>query len=177
MEQNSNKEWYVKDAGSSQMNRDDDSLFRAINLIIAKEGTFRTDENWVHRAIDPLVDAGILIREGSVISVGNNFEPTLVDIATTDQRFQESVIAYRSLVTKKAEEYGVIDAGLYDKLSEINSTDEKIVFLCSALADASGKLMVALQKADMLESKLKEMDLSLSVLESISYDDDENSDS
>jgi len=177
MEQNQNKEWHVTEAGANQINRDDDSLLRAINLIIAKEGSFRTDEQWVHRAVDPLVEAGVLVREGSVISVGSNFEPTLVNIAKVDQRFQESVISYRSLVTKKAEEYGVIDAGLYDKLSEISSTDEKIVFLCSALADASGKLMVALQKADMLESKLKEMDLSLSVLESISYDDDENPDS
>ena len=177
MEQNQNKEWHVTEAGANQINRDDDSLLRAINLIIAKEGSFRTDEQWVHRAVDPLVEAGVLVREGSVISVGSNFEPTLVNIAKVDQRFQESVISYRSLVTKKAEEYGVIDAGLHDKLSEISSTDEKIVFLCSALADASGKLMVALQKADMLESKLKEMDLSLSVLESISYDDDENPDS
>tara|TARA_R100000742_G_C4244962_1_gene64020 strand:+ start:106 stop:639 length:534 start_codon:yes stop_codon:yes gene_type:complete len=177
MEQNKNKAWHVKEAGANQMSRDDDSLLRAVNLIIAKEGTFRTDEQWVHRAVDPLVDAGVLIREGPSISVGNNFEPTLVGIAEVDQRFQESVISYRSLVAKKAEEYGVIDASLYDKLSEIDSTDEKIVFLCSALAKASGKLMVALEKANMLESKLKEMDLSLSVLESISYDDDENSDS
>jgi len=177
MEQNKNKAWHVKEAGANQMSRDDDSLLRAVNLIIAKEGTFRTDEQWVHRAIDPLVDAGVLIREGPSISVGNNFEPTLVGIADVDQRFQESVISYRSLVAKKAEEYGVVDASLYDKLSEIDSTDEKIVFLCSALAEASGKLMVALEKANMLESKLKEMDLSLSVLESISYDDDENPDS
>jgi len=177
MKQNENKAWHVKEAGANQMNRDDASLLRAVNLIIAKEGTFRTDENWVHRAVDPLVEAGVLIRDGSTISVGSNFEPTLVGIAEVDQRFQESVISYRSLVAKKAEEYGVIDAGLYDKLSEIESTDEKIVFLCSALAEASGKLMIALEKANMLESKLKEMDLSLSILESISYDDDENPDS
>tara|TARA_R100000742_G_C4274210_1_gene94097 strand:+ start:888 stop:1421 length:534 start_codon:yes stop_codon:yes gene_type:complete len=177
MEQNSNKEWHVKDAGSSQMDRDDDSLLRAINLIIAKEGTFRTDENWVHRAVDPLVEAGILVREGSVISVGDNFEPTLVDIATVDQRFQESLTSYRALVTRQAESYGVIDTDIYDKLASLSSTEEKIIFLCGTLAETSGKLNVALEKANILESKLKEMDLSLSVLESISYDDDENPDS
>jgi len=51
------------------------------------------------------------------------------------------------------------------------------MFLCGTLAETSGKLKVALEKADLLESKLKEVDLSLTILESISYDEDENTDS
>lgn len=177
MEQNHNKEWHTTEATDTQMRVDDESLLRAVNLIVAKEGSFRTDESWVHLAVEPLVSTGALRREGSVISVGNDFEKSLVAIAEVDARYQETLLSYRSLVSRKASEYGVIDTDIYDKLASIESTDEKIMFLCGTLAETSGKLKVALEKADLLESKLKEVDLSLTILESISYDEDENTDS
>ena len=71
-------------------------------------------------------------------------------------------------------EYALTDFEVYDKIKEIKGTDERILYLCSALSDAIGKLDAALEKTSKLESQLQEMDFTLSLLESMS---DENPDS
>ena len=67
-----------------------------------------------------------------------------------------------------------MDFEVYDKLKEIKGTDERILYLCSTLSETMAKLDAALETTSKLESKLREMDFSLSVLESQS---DENTDS
>ncbi len=151
----------------------DDSLPRVLELIISRKGSFRTDENWVHRAADALVEAGVLVRDGSFISIGSNFEDTLIDLAKNDSRFGESVVQYRKLMQERQAEYNLIDLEVYDKLKEIKGTDERILYLCSTLSETMAKLDAALSKSMKLEAKLEEMDFSLSVLESQT---DENTD-
>ena len=59
-------------------------------------------------------------------------------------------------------------------MQSISSTDEKILYLTSVLSDAYGKLSLAIEKTQSLEAKLAEMDLSLSVMESITFNEDSN---
>ena len=176
MEQNSNKAWQVTEAAGSQMPKVDDSLARVLELIVARKGSFRTDERWIHIAAEPLVKNGTLIREGSFLSIGKDFEDTLLDLAKTDDRFSKSLLDYRKLMHDRQDKYSLVDFEVYDQLKEIKGTDERILYLCSALSEAMGKLDAALQTTSELEAKLKEMDFSLSVLESMG-DEDENTDS
>tara|TARA_B100000287_G_C20373051_1_gene678514 strand:+ start:125 stop:649 length:525 start_codon:yes stop_codon:yes gene_type:complete len=174
MEQNANKAWEVSEAAASQMRKLDDSLPRVLELIISRKGSFRTDEKWVHLAVEPLVKDGTLIREGSFLSIGKDFEDRLLSLAKNDNRYSESLLSYRKLMQDRQNEYALTDFEVYDKIKEIKGTDERILYLCSALSDAIGKLDAALEKTSKLESQLQEMDFTLSLLESMS---DENPDS
>ena len=58
-----------------------------------------------------------------------------------------------------------------DKISHMPNTDEKIIYLTSVLADAYGKLEKALEKTAKLEATLRELDISLSVVESMTFDE------
>ena len=176
MEQNSNKAWEVTEATASQVRRVDDSLPRVLELIVARNGSFRTDEKWIHLAAEPLIKDGTLIREGSFLIIGKDFEDRLLDLAKSDDRFSKSLVDYRKLMHDRQNQYALTDFEVYDKLKEIKGTDERILYLCSALSEAMGKLDAALQTTSELEAKLKEMDFSLSVLESMG-DEDENTDS
>lgn len=145
---------------------------RAIDLLIAKDGVFRTDERWVHDALKPLVDEGVVTQDGSTISIGNNFETYLLNSCEHYPEFSDSLIGYRSLVQQKIEEYDVVDSAVMDRLQTISSTDEKIVYLTSVISDTFGKLSKAIEKTQALEAKLAEMDVSLSVMESITFNED-----
>jgi len=176
MEQNRNKAWQVTEATGSQMHKVDDSLPRVLELIVARKGSFRTDEKWIHLAAEPLIKDGTLIREGSFLTIGKDFEDRLLDLAKSDDRFSKSLVDYRKLMHDRQNQYALTDFEVYDKLKEIKGTDERILYLCSALSEAMGKLDAALKTTSELEAKLKEMDFSLSVLESMG-DEDENTDS
>ena len=119
MEQNSNKAWQVTEAAGSQMSKVDDSLARVLELIVARKGSFRTDERWIHIAAEPLVKNGTLIREGSFLSIGKDFEDTLLDLAKTDDRFSKSLLDYRKLMHDRQNKYSLVDFEVYDQLKEI----------------------------------------------------------
>jgi len=174
MEQNKNKVWRVTEATASQMRSIDDSLPRVLELIVSRKGSFRTDERWIHTAAEPLIQEGTLIREGSFLSIGKDFEDRLLDLAKNDDRFNQSLLDYRKLMKERQDNYSLVDFEVYDKLKEIKGTDERILYLCSTLSETMAKLDAALETTSKLESKLREMDFSLSVLESQS---DENTDS
>ena len=176
MEQNRNKAWQVTEATGSQMHKVDDSLPRVLELIVARNGSLRTDEKWVHLAADPLVKDGTLVREGSFLSIGKDFEQTLLDLSKGDERYGKSLVEYRKLMNDRQNEYALVDFEIYDNLKNIKGTDERILYLCSTLSETMAKLDAALETTSKLEAKLKEMDFSLSVLESIG-DEDENTDS
>jgi len=176
MEQNRNKSWQVSEATANQVRKVDDSLPRVLELIVARNGSFRTDEKWIHLAAEPLIEDGTLIREGSFLIIGKDFEDRLLDLAKSDDRFSKSLVDYRKLMHDRQNQYALTDFEVYDKLKEIKGTDERILYLCSALSEAMGKLDAALKTTSELEAKLKEMDFSLSVLESMG-DEDENTDS
>ena len=176
MEQNKNKAWQVTEATASQMRSIDDSLPRVLELIVSRKGSFRTDERWIHTAAEPLIQEGTLIREGSFISIGKDFEDSLLELAKNDDRFNQSLLDYRKLMKERQDNYALVDFEIYDKLKEIKGTDERILYLCSTLSETMAKLDAALETTSQLESKLKEMDFSLSVLESMG-DEDENTDS
>ena len=147
---------------------------RAIDLLISKDGVFRTDERWVHDALRPLADEGVVTQDGSTISIGSNFETYLLNSCENYPEFSESLIGYRSLVQQKIEEYDVVDSDVMNKLQSIASTDEKLVYLTSVISETFGKLSKAIETTQALEAKLAEMDMSLSVMESITFDEDSN---
>ena len=147
---------------------------RAIDLLISKDGVFRTDERWVHDALRPLADEGVVTQDGSTISIGSNFETYLLNSCENYPEFSESLIGYRSLVQQKIEEYDVVDSDVMNKLQSIASTDEKLVYLTSVISETFGKLSKAIETTQTLEAKLAEMDMSLSVMESMTFDEDSN---
>jgi hypothetical protein len=121
-----------------------------------------------------LIDEGYVKRSGSVLSIGNNFERMLLDWASVNPAVVSTVRSYRSMITSKVNQYNVTDFSVMQKVSEIKDTDEKIVYLTSVIADTFGKLQTALERTAHLENLLKEMDISLSVMESITFDEDSN---
>ena len=149
-----------------------DATKRAIDLLIAKEGTFRTEERWVHDALKDPIDNGHIIQEGASLSAGADFEGYLLSLSTHHEGFADTLVNYRSLIQSKIQEYNVSEFSVMQELSEIASTDEKIVYLTSVVADTFAKLNLALEKTQMLEAKLNEMDLSLAVMESVTFDED-----
>ena len=153
MEQNKNKAWQVTEATASQMRSIDDSLPRALELIVSRKGSFRTDERWIHTAAEPLIQEGTLIREGSFISIGKDFEDSLLDLAKNDDRFNQSLLDYRKLMKERQDNYALVDFEIYDKLKEIKGTDERILYLCSTLSETMAKLDAALETTSQLESK------------------------
>ena len=128
----------------------------------------------MHDALKHLVDEGVVNQEGATLSLGSNFENYLLATRANFPEFDHTLIEYRALIQSKIEEYDVAESSVMDKLQSISSTDEKILYLTSVLSDAYGKLSLAIEKTQSLEAKLAEMDLSLSVMESITFNEDSN---
>jgi len=148
---------------------------RAVELLIAKEGVFRTNESWVHTALQPLIKSGHVNVDGNIISIGKNFEFFLLDMSNTSASYNSTLKKYRELVASNVEKYDVTNFDVMDKVASIKSTDEKIVYLTSVLADTFGKLEEALNRTSHLENLCREMDISLSVMESITFDESSDS--
>jgi hypothetical protein len=146
-------------------------LRRALDLIISKQGVFRTDERWVWDAALPLVESGHLVASGNTLSIGANFEPLLLKLAESDYQFGATLKLYRTLLNSRVAEFSLHDSTVMEKLSEFPTTDEKIIYLTSILAETCGKLEKALEKTAKLEAMLHELDVSLSVVESITFDE------
>tara|TARA_B100000902_G_scaffold26214_1_gene31546 strand:+ start:20801 stop:21310 length:510 start_codon:yes stop_codon:yes gene_type:complete len=145
---------------------------RALDLLIAKDGVFRTSEKWVHDSLRLLIKEGYVNQDGTCLSIGENFEEFLLHVISENTNFTPTLVSYRSLIQKKLNEYDVAESEVMQHLNSITSTDEKLIYLTSVVSDTFGKLGIALEKTHALEAKLAEMDLSLSVMESITFDED-----
>jgi hypothetical protein len=152
-----------------------DKTHRAIDLLIAKEGVFRTDESWVYTALQPLIKSGHVDVDGNTISIGKDFELFLLDMSNNSSVYNNTLKNYRKLVASNVEKYDVTNFDVMDKVASIKNTDEKIVYLTSVLADTFGKLEEALTRTSHLENLCREMDISLSVMESITFDESSDS--
>ena len=166
----------VTEAVSNQIRKQgSDDVTRALDLLINKNGVFRTDEKWVHTALRPLIDRGYVNRDGATLTIGRDFESLLISLAEADLGTSKLLSGYRRFVASKVEEYDVTEFTVLEKMSAIPTTDEKIIYLTSVLADTFAKLDVALEKTAFLEGKLAEMAISLSVMESVTFDEDSDS--
>ena len=145
---------------------------RALDLLIAKDGVFRTNEKWVHDSLQLLIKEGYVNQDGACLSIGENFENFLLQVISHNTDFTDTLISYRSLVQKKLNEYDVAESEVMQELNSIASTEEKIIYLTSVISSTFGKLGVALEKTQALEARLAEMDISLSVMESITFNED-----
>ena len=145
---------------------------RALDLLIAKDGVFRTSEKWVHDSLQLLIKEGYVNQDGACLSIGENFENFLLQVISHNTDFTNTLISYRSLVQKKLNEYDVAESEVMQELNSIASTEEKIIYLTSVISSTFGKLGVALEKTQALEARLAEMDISLSVMESITFNED-----
>jgi hypothetical protein len=145
---------------------------RALDLLIAKDGVFRTSEKWVHDSLQLLIKEGYVNQDGTCLSIGENFENFLLQVISDNTDFTDTLISYRSLVQKKLNEYDVAESEVMQELNSIASTEEKIIYLTSVISSTFGKLGVALEKTQALEARLAEMDISLSVMESITFNED-----
>jgi hypothetical protein len=152
-----------------------ENTHRAIELLIAKDGVFRTDESWVYAALQPLIKSGHVDVDGTTISIGKDFEPFLLGMADRASIYNTTLKNYRQLVASNAEKYDVTNFDVMDKVASIHNTDEKIVYLTSVLAETFGKLEEALNRTSYLENLCKEMDISLSVMESMTFDESSDS--
>jgi hypothetical protein len=147
-------------------------IIRALDLLIAKDGVFRTSEKWVHDSLQLLIKEGYVNQDGTCLSIGENFENFLLHVISDNTDFTNTLISYRSLVQKKLNEYDVAESEVMQELNSIASTEEKIIYLTSVVSSTFEKLGVALDKTQALEARLAEMDISLSVMESITFNED-----
>lgn len=150
---------------------DSEKVERALSILISKDGAFRTDEKWVYSALKDYIKAGYVKVDGNVLCIGADFESLLISLTSTNPRFSNLLLDYRRYITDLAKEYNVTDSQVLDRLGTMKSTDEKIIYLTQVLSDTYGKLDKALQRTQELEAKLREMDISLSVMESITFED------
>lgn len=146
-------------------------LRRALDLLISKQGVFRTDERWVWDVARPLVESGHLVEDGNCLSIGANFEPLLLKLSESDSQFGTTLKLYRTLLNSRVAEFNLHDSAVMEKVNTLPTTDEKIIYLTSVLAETYGKLEKALEKTVKLEAMLQELDVSLSVIESITFDE------
>lgn len=144
---------------------------RALSLLIAKDGAFRTDEKWVYAALRDIIGAGYVNVDGNTLCIGANFGTLLNELATANPRFWSLVIDYRTYQAHLAAEYTVADDTVAAKLETLKSTDAKLAYLTQVVSDTFGRLEAALARTQMLEAKLRELDISLSIMESITFED------
>ena len=148
-----------------------DATRRAVELLVAKDGVFRTSEKWVYSSLRGLIESGHVNVSGNTLSVGSDFESYLLSMADMDAGYTPILRDYRRSISDKINEYDVSSDAVMDKISHMPNTDEKIIYLTSVLADAYGKLEKALEKTAKLEATLRELDISLSVVESMTFDE------
>lgn len=148
-----------------------DATRRAVELLVAKDGVFRTSEKWVYASLRDLIDSGHVKVSGTTLSVGADFESHLLKMSDIDAGYTPILRDYRRSISEKISEYNVSSDAVMDKIADMPNTDEKIIYLTSVLADAYGKLEKALEKTAKLEATLHELDISLSVMESMTFDE------
>jgi hypothetical protein len=164
----------VKFAATTMPVRDQfDQIKRLLNLVVAKEGTFRTDEKWAHEAARGLVGENVVTVRGNLISVGSNFEPFLLSAIAVDSAFGEALYKYRTLIQQRISEFDLSDDTILMHLESMGSIDDKIMYLTTLVSTTSAKLKYIVERSQMIESTLAEMDSALSVVESVL---DENTD-
>ena len=148
-----------------------DATRHAVELLVAKDGVFRTSEKWVYASLRGLIDSGHVKVSGTTLSVGADFESHLLKMSDIDAGYTPILRDYRRSISEKISEYNVSSDAVMDKITHMPNTDEKIIYLTSVLADAYGKLEKALEKTAKLEATLHELDISLSVMESMTFDE------
>ena len=164
----------VKFAATTMPARDEfDLTKRLVSLVVAKEGSFRTDEKWAHEAARGLVSENVVTVRGNLISVGSNFEPFLLSAIEVDSAFGESLYKYRSLIQQRIREFDLSDDAILVRLESMGSVDDKIMYLTTLVSTASARLQYVVERNQLIESTLAEMDSALSVVESVI---DENTD-
>ena len=110
-------------------------LRRALDLLISKQGVFRTDERWVWDVARPLVESGHLVEDGNCLSIGANFEPLLLKLSESDSQFGTTLKLYRTLLNSRVAEFNLHDSTVMEKVNTLPTTDEKIIYLTSVLAE------------------------------------------
>ncbi len=150
-----------------------DGVKRVLDLLIAKDGAFRTTERWVWEASKDLVKQGIVqIEDESTLTIGPDFEPFLLKMSSVDSSFTTTLSSYRSLLNEQIDRYNVRENAVMDKLASLSTADEKIIYLTSLLSETYAKMSKVIQNTTAMEARLAELDVSLSVLESMTFDED-----
>jgi|14BtaG_2_1085337.scaffolds.fasta_scaffold00434_7 hypothetical protein len=158
----------VKFAATTMPVRDQfDHTKRLVGLVVAKEGTFRTDEKWAHDAASSLADQNVVSVRGDIISIGPNFEPFLLSAISADAAFGDTLYQYRSLIHQRIKEFDLSDDAVSEHLESLGSVDDKIMYLTTLVSSTSAKLKSVLEKSQLLESTMAEIDSALSVVESV----------
>lgn len=151
-----------------------ESLYRALALVVERNGVLRTDERWVHDALRPLINDGFLKVEGNIISVAMDFEQVLISMATRldDQRFADLHTRYRQSLVDEAEaiSHGM-SRDIHDRINALHSTDARIQFLAQLLTEQSAAINKLLEDVRSVSATLVEMDTALSALEGCVYSD------
>ena len=107
----------VTEAVSSQIRKQgSDDVTRALDLLINKNGVFRTDEKWVHTALRPLIDRGYVNRDGATLTIGRDFESLLISLADADPGTSKLLSGYRKFVSSKVAEYDVTEFTVLEKM-------------------------------------------------------------
>lgn len=150
-------------------------VHRVLNLIITQGGVLRTDEKSWHSSCELLIQYGYVLRNGNTLSIGDNFEELLLTLASLDSDYGNLVLLYRNLVASLSASYDVADSRVVTNISSFMSTDQKILYLSSIVADLVGKVDTLINKVNSLEAFCNELELSVSFLESVNKNENPNS--
>lgn len=151
-----------------------EQIIRLLDFVVSKDGVFRTSERWAWDAARPLIRDGVLSHDGETISAGVKFEEFLVEHSKDSDDLKTILSKYRSYIADRIQEYNLSNDKVMSHLQTLSSVDDKIIYLTSVVSQTFAKLDHMIEKTQLLEATLSEMDTALSVMETVTFD--ENSD-
>ena len=110
-----------------------DATRRAVELLVAKDGVFRTSGKVGIPVCGLWIESGHANVSGNTLSVGSDFESHLLSMADMDAGYNFYLRDYCRSISDKINEYDVSSDAVMDKISHMPNTDEKIIYLTSVL--------------------------------------------
>ena len=146
------------------------AMYRALSLLVARGGVFRTDERWVHDALRRLVHEGWVNVNDSTLSYGTDFEKLLSDACDHPQLgdwYKELYVQYRvGLNSSRKAVTGEGHTDVLERVDDIPSTEWKIRYLAQVLAEVQAAVTELADTTAYTVGLLREVDTSLAALES-----------
>lgn len=147
-------------------------LVRALSLLVSQGGTVNTSERWFHTAVSGLVKNGVLRREEYRVSLGDNFESTLIDLMKVDPDFVDIYREYRGWVTSMSDIEGLEDNEAFEEIQRFHTTDQQLMYAAYLISDLSSQVAALREVVSNMATRLNEMSINQSVLEAVVYDAD-----
>lgn len=149
----------------------DGAVAKALQLLVAKGGVFRTDEKWVYTSLRPLINAGYVNVSGNVLTIGTDFDTYLLSASRTNSEFIEIYTAYREWLLSNREQLSDKDNEVLDALDHFPTADQKIMYLGNLVSELSGSVNALTEIVENCVASINDLTLALNVVESVIYNE------